>query len=49
MKTISNADYQEALRLLRHLSRKKGDSISERNASRRAGLLVKRWDKTKEK
>lgn len=49
MKSISNSDYDQAIRLLRHLSTVKGDSLKEREAARKAGLLVKKMERSKEK
>ena len=48
MKSISNSDYDQALRLLRHISTVKGDSLKEREAARKAGLLVKKLEKQQE-
>lgn len=45
MKSISNSDYDQAIRLLRHLSTVKGDSLKEREAARKAGLLVRKLER----
>lgn len=45
MRHLSNNDYDQALRLLRHLSTVKGDSLKEREAARKAGLLVRKLER----
>lgn len=45
MKSLSNSDYNQTLRLLRHLSNIKGDSLKEREAARKAGLLVRKLER----
>lgn len=45
MKQLSNADFNQALRLLRYLSSLIGTTRKEREASRKARLLVKKMEK----
>lgn len=45
MRQLSNNDYDQAIRLLRHLSTVKGDSLKEREAARKAGLLVRKLER----
>ncbi len=45
MRQLSNNDYDQAIRLLRHLSTIKGDSLKEREAARKAGLLVRKLER----
>lgn len=47
MKTISNADYDLAIRLLQALSKTKGNTIREKENARKAGLLFKKLSKKK--
>ena len=44
MRQLSNSDYDQALRLLRHLAHTKGNTLREKEAARKAGLLVKKLD-----
>lgn len=45
MRQISNNDFDQAVRLLRHLSRTKGQTLKEVEAARKATLLVKKFEK----
>lgn len=45
MRQLFNNDYDQAIRLLRHLSTVKGDSLKEREAARKAGLLVRKLER----
>ena len=45
MISISNSEFDKAVRLLRHLARTKGDTLREKEAARKAGLLVKSLEK----
>lgn len=45
MRQLSNNDYDQALRLLRHLSNVVGDSLKEREVARKAGLLVRKLER----
>lgn len=45
MKPISNADYAAVIRLLTHLSQRKGNSVRENEDARKARLLVKKLKK----
>lgn len=45
MKHISDSDYALTLRLLRHLSRKKGEGIRDKEMARKAGLMVRKMEK----
>ena len=43
MKQISNADYSSVLRLLDHLSRRKGTTVRENEDARKAALLIRKF------
>lgn len=45
MRHISNSDYHQALRLLWHLASMKGNTLKESEASRKAALLAKKWER----
>ena len=45
MKQLSNSDYDLTLRLLRHLSAIKGESIKDKEMSRKAGLMVRKMER----
>jgi len=45
---LSNNDFDRAVRLLRLLSRTKGTTLKEKEAARKAGLLVKKLEKQQE-
>jgi hypothetical protein len=45
---LSNNDFDRAVRLLRFLSRTKGTTLKEKEAARKAGLLVKKLEKQQE-
>lgn len=45
MRSMSNSDYMLALRLLRHLSSMRVDGTRDREARRKATLLVRKLDR----
>lgn len=45
MRQLSNYDFQLAMRLLRFLSQHRGTTLKEREASRKALLLVRKMEK----
>ena len=45
MKHISNSDYALTIRLLRHLSTNRGESLKDREMSRKATLMVRKMEK----
>ena len=48
MRQLSNSDYDLTLRLLRHLSAIKGNSVKDKEMSRKAGLMARKMGKNKE-
>lgn len=45
MRHLSDADFTLILRLLRHLSRNRGESVKDKEMSRKAGLMVRKMEK----
>lgn len=45
MKHLSNSDYALTIRLLRHLSTNRGESLRDKEMSRKAGLMVRKMEK----
>lgn len=45
MKQISNADFKQAVLLLSHFARTSSTAPKDREMSRRAGLLVRKWSR----
>lgn len=45
MKEISDSDFRQAFLLLLFLAKAGGTTLHQREASRKAGLLVRKWDK----
>lgn len=45
MKTLSDSDYALVLRLLKHLSSLRGETIKDKNMARKAGLVVRKMER----